>query len=66
MAENHGDFARFMEFHGKSVNAIVVVVADLELTEAATVAGFCDQAHFTNAIRRHFGTIPRNLLKLKH
>lgn len=31
--------------------------------EAATVVGFCDQAHFTNAIRRHFGIPPGNLLK---
>jgi AraC family transcriptional regulator len=33
------------------------------LAEAALAAGFCDQAHFTNAMRRHFGITPGNLLK---
>lgn len=33
------------------------------LAEAAVSAGFCDQAHFTNAMRRHFGQTPAMLLK---
>jgi len=30
----------------------------LRPSEAAIAAGFCDQAHLTNAARRHFGTTP--------
>jgi AraC family transcriptional regulator len=33
------------------------------LAEAAVAVGFCDQAHFTNATRRHFGATPASLLK---
>jgi AraC family transcriptional regulator len=30
----------------------------LSAAEAAIVAGFCDQAHLTNAMRKHFGVTP--------
>lgn len=33
------------------------------LAEAAVTAGFCDQAHFTNAVRRHFGAAPGKFLQ---
>jgi AraC family transcriptional regulator len=33
----------------------------LILAEAAVTAGFYDQAHFTSAVRRHFGVTPRRL-----
>jgi AraC-like DNA-binding protein len=33
----------------------------LILAEAAVTAGFYDQAHFTGAVRRHFGVTPRRL-----
>ncbi|HZZ79424.1 MAG TPA: AraC family transcriptional regulator [Gemmataceae bacterium] len=33
------------------------------LAEAAIAAGFCDQAHFTNAMRKHFGNSPGSLLR---
>lgn len=33
------------------------------LAEAATAAGFCDQAHLTNAMRRHFGKTPGALMR---
>jgi AraC family transcriptional regulator len=36
----------------------------LGLADAAFAAGFCDQSHMTNAIRRHFGTSPAALLSL--
>jgi AraC family transcriptional regulator len=34
------------------------------LADAAFAAGFCDQSHMTNAVRRHFGTSPAALLNL--
>jgi AraC family transcriptional regulator len=34
------------------------------LADAAFAAGFCDQSHMTNAVRRHFGTSPAALLSL--
>jgi AraC family transcriptional regulator len=43
--------------------ARLVRTKDVSLAEAAVAAGFCDQAHFTNAMRLHFGTTPANLLK---
>lgn len=36
---------------------------DVSLAEAAAATGFCDQAHFTNAMRRHFGKPPSALMK---
>jgi AraC-like DNA-binding protein len=36
---------------------------DASLAEAAVAAGFCDQAHLTNAMRRHFGETPGRLLR---
>jgi AraC family transcriptional regulator len=35
----------------------------VSLADAAIAAGFCDQAHFTNSMRRHFGMTPRSLFK---
>lgn len=40
----------------------LVTVKRLSLAEAAVTAGFCDQAHFTNAVRRHLGVTPGRLL----
>jgi AraC family transcriptional regulator len=37
----------------------------ISLAEAAVAAGFCDQAHLTRAMRRHFGLTPRSLLRLR-
>ena len=36
----------------------------VSLADAAIGAGFCDQAHFTNAIRKHFGLPPSRLMKM--
>jgi AraC family transcriptional regulator len=41
----------------------VVAKNRYSLAEVALAVGFCDQAHFTNAMRRHFGIAPRNLMK---
>lgn len=35
----------------------------ISLAEAAIASGFCDQAHFSHAMRRHFGRTPGSLLK---
>jgi AraC family transcriptional regulator len=37
----------------------------LAIAEAAMVAGFCDQAHLTNAMRKHFGTTPGDRTRAK-
>lgn len=39
----------------------LVAVHGLTPAEAATSCGFCDQAHLTHAMRRHFGTTPGRL-----
>jgi AraC family transcriptional regulator len=41
--------------------ARLVAKTGYSLAEAAMAAGFCDQAHLTNAMRRHFGKTPGNL-----
>jgi AraC family transcriptional regulator len=44
--------------------ALRLVTTDgLGPAEAAIAAGFCDQAHLTNAMRRHFGVTPGGLTK---
>lgn len=43
--------------------ARLVTKRGCSLAEAATAAGFCDQAHFTNAMRRHFGESPGTLMR---
>jgi AraC family transcriptional regulator len=43
--------------------AKLVARKGVSLAEAAVAVGFCDQAHFTNAMRRHFGVSPASLLK---
>jgi AraC-like DNA-binding protein len=42
--------------------ARLITKTGLSLAEAAVAAGFCDQAHLTNAMRQHFGRTPRALL----
>jgi AraC family transcriptional regulator len=44
--------------------ARLVAADDMSLAEAAIAAGFCDQAHFTRTMRRHFGETPGRLLKI--
>jgi AraC family transcriptional regulator len=52
-----------MVLHLRLQRAIQLVTAKrLSLAEAAVTAGFCDQAHFTNAARRHLGVTPGELL----
>lgn len=41
----------------------LVAKTGCSLAEAASAAGFCDQAHFTNTMRRHFGRTPGALTK---
>ena len=41
----------------------LVSIHGFSLADAAIAAGFCDQAHFTNSMRRHFGVTPRTLFK---
>ena len=36
----------------------------VSFADAAIGAGFCDQAHFTNAMRKHFGLPPSRLMKM--
>jgi AraC family transcriptional regulator len=43
--------------------AVLVTRKGFSLAEAAVAAGFCDQAHFTHAMRLHFGGTPGSLLK---
>jgi AraC-like DNA-binding protein len=37
----------------------------LATAEAAIAAGFCDQAHLTNAMKKHFGTTPGDWMRAK-
>lgn len=41
--------------------ARLITKTGCSLADAATAAGFCDQAHLTNAMRRHFGKTPSAL-----
>lgn len=41
----------------------LVSIQGFGLADAAIAVGFCDQAHFTNSMRRYFGVTPRRLLK---
>ena len=43
--------------------ARLVAKKGYSLAEAAVAAGFCDQAHLTNAMRRHFGRTPGVLIE---
>jgi AraC family transcriptional regulator len=43
--------------------ARLIRTKNANLAEVAVAAGFCDQAHFTNAMRRHYGQPPGALLK---
>jgi AraC family transcriptional regulator len=43
--------------------ARLLATTDCSLANAATSVGFCDQAHLTNAMRRHFGRTPGALVR---
>jgi AraC family transcriptional regulator len=43
--------------------ARLIRLEGLSLAEAAAASGFCDQSHFTNAVRRHYGKSPGSLLR---
>jgi AraC family transcriptional regulator len=44
--------------------ARLIRLEGFSLAEAAFAAGFCDQSHMTNAVRRHFGMSPASLLNI--
>jgi AraC-like DNA-binding protein len=47
------------------LHAMATLMQGEAITEAALAAGFCDAAHFTRTVRRHFGVPPRALSALR-
>ncbi|WP_372799588.1 helix-turn-helix domain-containing protein [Litorivivens sp.] len=46
------------------ITALEIALTTTNLSQAATEAGFSDQAHFTRAVREAFGISPTQLMKL--